>query len=354
MALTRKEKLIEGRRLGPAGHALITGLIALGLATLLNAPSLLETAERQPLGRTRSLAVGVMDPIAGLSDMLFLDRPRKLVDEALGRGPEPPAARGEPILIQPDDDPPPGTTSAATDSTTTPVTDPITTTIPPPPPQTREITADAPLGVWIIGDSFVELFGPALRNDIADTGVAEAEVDFRFISGLVRFDYFDWPAHIQDRLPEIGADAVVVMFGGNDGQPMEVDGRELEPDTSEWLELYAGLVGEAMDTMVAGTTRVYWVGLPIMRDERFTERTRGFNAVYAAEAAQRPSVTFVDTFDLFKDSDGEYSRYLRTDSGDLREMRTEDGAHFTWNGAYRLSEFVLETIAAEWDFEEHL
>jgi len=40
---------IEGRRTTPAGLVLVTGLIALGLGTLLNASSLLKTAERQPL-----------------------------------------------------------------------------------------------------------------------------------------------------------------------------------------------------------------------------------------------------------------------------------------------------------------
>ena len=44
---------IEGRRTVPAGLVLVTGLIALGLGTLLNAGSLLKTAERQPLGSTR-------------------------------------------------------------------------------------------------------------------------------------------------------------------------------------------------------------------------------------------------------------------------------------------------------------
>jgi len=31
-----------------------------------------------------------------------------------------------------------------------------------------------------------------------------------------------------------------------------------------------------------------------------------------------------------------------------------DGAHFSWNGAYRLSGFVLGTIADEWGFADQL
>jgi lysophospholipase L1-like esterase len=348
---TRKYLLIEGRRAAAAGHVLVTGLICLGLATFLNAASLLRTAERQPLGATRTLAVGIMSPLAEMSGVLFLDRPRGLVDRALGRvpAPEEPDEPADPVIIHPE-----GWDGGTSTTSTTVPGDTTTTTTTVPAADLREITAAEPLNLWIIGDSFVELFGPALENDAADTGVMETEVDFRFISGLVRSDYFDWPAHIEQRLPEVQPDAVVVMFGGNDGQPLTWQGVELQPDTPEWLEIYHMLVGEAMDTLLVGTTRVYWVGLPIMRDDRFTERVIGFNEVYREEAAKRPGVVYVDIFDLFKDENGEYSTYLRTESGDLLDMRMEDGAHFSWNGAYRLSGFVLEAIAADWGFTNRL
>ncbi len=72
------------------------------------------------------------------------------------------------------------------------------------------------------------------------------------------------------------------------------------------------------------------------------------------EAARRPGVVYVDIFPLFQDENGEYSTYLTNSSGDLLEMRYDDGAHFTWNGAYRLSGFVLRTIAEEWGFADTL
>jgi hypothetical protein len=348
MTQPRKYTIIEGRRAWAAGHVLVTGLVCLGLATFLNAASLLKTAERQPLGATRTVAVGIMNPLAEMSDALLLDRPRRLVDEALGRYTPPtdqPAVAADPVVIHPEGWNPSSTTTTSIPGETTTTAAPA---------DLREITAAEPMKLWIIGDSFVELFGPALENDAADTGVMETEVDFRFISGLVRSDYFDWPAHITQRLPEVQPDAVVVMFGGNDGQPLTWEGRQLQPDTPEWLEVYHGLVGEAMDVLLTGTTRVYWVGLPIMRDDRFTQRVIGFNRVYEEEAAERPGVVYVDIFDLFKDENGEYSTYLRNSNGDLLDMRMEDGAHFSWNGAYRLSQFVLEVIAADWGFTDRL
>jgi hypothetical protein len=35
-------------------------------------------------------------------------------------------------------------------------------------------------------------------------------------------------------------------------------------------------------------------------------------------------------------------------------MRTEDGAHFSGNGAARLANFVLAAIAGEWNFTDDL
>jgi len=343
----RKQPTIQGRRQQPAGVVLVAVVIGLALGTLLNAGSLLKTAERQPLGTTRSLAMGVMEPIAEVADLVQLDLPRNLMDRALGRAPAEPdgATEPPPTILQPVNT---STTSPTAGSSTT-------TTAPAAAGDLRTPTPDDPMFLWVIGDSFMELAGPALVNDSFDTGVMGAEVDFRFISGLVRSDYFDWPAHIEARMPELEPDAVVVMFGGNDGQPLVRDGEELQPDTPEWLEVYATLVGEAMDTILdGGAARVYWLGLPIMRSDEFTRRVIGFNEVYEAEAAKRPAVEYVSLFELFQDDNGEYSTFLRDDDGDLEEMRSDDGAHFTWPGAYRLSGYVLEIVAEEFGFADRL
>jgi hypothetical protein len=334
----------------PAGHVLVTGLVCFGLATFLNAGALLETAERQEFGTAmRDVTVGVMDRVHQMSEVLLLDRPRAALDRALGRAddPAPDPEPTEPTVLRSLETQAGGTggdDAAATATTTTTL----------PPPATRAATESDPVKLWVIGDSFVELFGPALGNDADATGVIVPEVDFRFESGLIRDDYFDWPEHMQSRLPVVEPDMVVVTFGGNDGQPIVVDGVLLEPETPAWLDVYHERVGEAMDVLLTGTTRVYWIGLPIMPSDEFNQRVLTFNEVYRSEAALRPGVTYIDVFDLFKDENGEYSKYLRTESGDLVEMRSFDTYHYSWNGAYRLSEFVLETIAPDWGFTDRL
>ena len=198
--------------------------------------------------------------------------------------------------------------------------------------------------MWVIGDSFIELFGPALVNRTLDTGVIDAEVDFRYVSGLSRPDYFDWPAYINQELPDLEPDVAVVMFGGNDAQDVELAGERFDVGTDAWLDLYCTRVAEAMDALLAGVDHVYWIGLPIMKSDRFTANAVMMNGAYEAEASHRPRVTYISSFDLFADEDGEYNAYL-----DGKLMRYTDGAHFVWNGAYRLADAVLPVVAADWD-----
>jgi hypothetical protein len=309
-----------------AGHVLIVMVVALLGGALLNAQAILRTAETQELGTGRSVALAFAEPLASVSSFLQLDEPRTAVDEVLGRG----GPRRDTSI------------AVATTTTTVPTVTPDSTTTTTR-PALRPVTIADPLDLWIIGDSFVELFGPALVNRSTDTGVIDATVDFRFISGLSRPDYFDWPAYIAEQLPEVSPDAVVVQFGGNDAQTVAVGGERFELGTDAWVALYATRVAEAMDILVTGTERVYWVGLPIMESETFTANVLKMNAVYEAEAALRPRVTYIAAFDLFKDETGQFNNYL-----DGQHMRYADGAHYTWNGGYRLADAVLPAIAEDW------
>ena len=245
-------------------------------------------------------------------------------------------------------------TPAATASTTASITTPApattsgasgpasSTTV----PGLRPITSESPLVLWAIGDSFLELFGPALVNRCADTGLIEASVDFRYVSGLSRPDFFDWPAYIAEQLPVLNPDAVVVMFGGNDAQDVELGGERFNVGTDAWAELYAARVGEAMDVLLTGVDRVYWIGLPIMKSDRFTANAQTMNRAYQAGAEARPGITYISSFELFQDEDGDYNAYL-----DGKLMRFTDGAHFVWNGAYRLADAVLPVVASDWELE---
>ncbi|MGZ5382519.1 MAG: SGNH/GDSL hydrolase family protein [Acidimicrobiia bacterium] len=333
--MTYQPRRLQPRRRSPAGHVLLAVVVALGLGSLLNARSLERTAENLPYGTTRSVAVAVAGPLRSISSFLYLDRPRQALDSLVGRStadPEPPIATS------------PGSTTPSSTSTTS-------STIPDQQVPLRTPTADDPLKVWIIGDSLMELLGPSIVNEGDQSGVIDAEVDFRFVSGLTRRDFFDWPAYAAEQLPVVQPDVVIGMFGGNDGQDANVDGVIVERWTPEWIEFYGGRVGEAMDAFTSEGSRLYWIALPIMANDLFSDHVQLMNDVYREEAAKRPAVFVIESWDLFTDESGNYSAYLASDSGTLELMRYGDGVHFTWAGAARLAAVVFDQMHSDWSGE---
>jgi len=322
-----------------ARRVIVTVIIGLVLGSLLNAQSLLATAERQPFGWQRDVAVGVAQPLASLSAALRLDRPRVLLDQALGRGD---------VVVDPTPEPPAPTAAPTADPTSTPTPEPERT----PGPfglDRGPVTAGEPLRVWIAGDSMVEIqFAMALEDVSRGTELAEVVgVDYDRGSGLSRPDYIDWPARLAQTSRTEDIEVMVIYFGGNDAQPLQIDGVVREPEDQEWQDEYRSRVSDLMDQLNDAGHHVFWMGLPIPRSDRMVVRFGILNEIYSSEAAERGGVSYVDVWDLFAGPGGTYAQYLTDDNGELRQMRLDDGIHFSTWGAYRAARPALAQILDE-------
>ena len=343
-----------------AGHVIVAVVIALLVGGLLNAQDLLATAERQPFGWQRDVAVGMAGPVARFSAALGLDRPRDAIDTALGRGDdgapvidEGADSGGAPIIAAPETDAeadPAATATATPEVTTTP-----TETEPAGPMglDRGPVTAADPLQMYIGGDSMVEIqFGTALQDLADDTGMIEVPaIEFDRGSGLTRPDFVDWPAKLRDASASIDPDVMVVYFGGNDAQPMKIDGTVYDIQDQEWQDEYRSRVSDLQDQLVEAGHHVYWMGLPIPRDESMVTKFGILNDIYASEADTRDGVTYVDVWDLFAGPDGRYSEFLVDDDGDEADMRLGDGIHLTTAGAYRAARPTIARIIEDFDIE---
>ena len=76
----------DGRRLSTAGHALVVCALALVFAALLTAPGMHKSAFNRQPGTQRDVALALTAPLADVSHALLLDRPRHLLQSAIGRG----------------------------------------------------------------------------------------------------------------------------------------------------------------------------------------------------------------------------------------------------------------------------
>ena len=313
----------------PAGQVIAVTLLALVIGLVLNAPDIRRTAERQEAGWKRDVAITMIQPFDWFARTLRLDAPHNLVDAVIGRQDEI------------------GPSSTTTTTAPAPAATPETTTTTA--PSRREITATDPLRMFIGGDSMVGQFGPMLENTAEAGGLVEVtEVLYEFSSGLTRPDFLDWPVRLREIREAQDPDVIVLFFGGNDAQAIQIDGTWHEFGSDTWLTEYRARVGDLMAELDEDGRDVYWMGMPIVRSEDFRQKVEVLNEIYRSEAERFERVNFVDSWPVFTGADGGFSEYLTDADGDLVDMRLNDGIHLTTAGGVRLAEVTFGVIADNW------
>jgi uncharacterized protein len=270
------------------------------------------------------VARGFVAPVRGLSHATRLNRPRARIEEAIGRGPAPGSGPVEQVTV---------------------------TTLPPakPPPAVvlRRPTKQAPLRLWVGGDSMAQEMGSSVVQDAGERGTITSTLDYRISTGLTRPDYFNWPVHLRDDVLPTKPQVMVVMFGANDAQAMLVNGTAYNVRTPEWQAEYRHRVATTMDLLHGDGRLVIWIGQPRMRADGFDERMQILDGIYASEAASRPWVRFLDSRPVLAPEGGGYSAYLPGADGQPELARQGDGIHLSRFGADRLSDAVYRVLDQE-------
>src|SRR5262249_47535897 len=107
-----------------------------------------------------------------------------------------------------------------------------------------------------------------------------------------------------------------------------------------------------MDTFVGtgpAPRTVYWLGVPTLGTQSMNRGAQAIDALVSAEALKGGTkVIFVDTYRMFSDSSGGYSRDVVDESGKTIEARIDDGVHFTADVAAYLARAVFALLDARW------
>ena len=201
---------------------------------------------------------------------------------------------------------------------------------------------DRPLAMYVGGDSISRDLGEGLAR-VTPADLVRIDLDPRPATGLSRPDFFDWAQHLAGVLTESVPDVIVVLFGANDFQNVEHEGELLDRFGEEWLELYRARVDRIMTLLSQPDTQTVWVGQPPVREPRLSGGLERLNTVYEEVAADHPRVTYVDTWALFSDGEGDYA-----DEIDGVRLRREDGVHLTIDGGNRLAAAVWAVIGPAW------
>ena len=212
----------------------------------------------------------------------------------------------------------------------------------PTPTALRAPTAKAPLRMAAYGESVGG--GTLLGIKLLTEQRKDIKVH-RFVkvaTGLTRPDFFDWPAYLKQDVDKRKQpfEAVLLMFGANDGQDTKVDGKQLAFGTGSWKTMYAQRVGEVMDLYLErGVRKIYWAGMPRMGIGWFNDRMELMNGIYKTEVAKRaPEAEYIDAWTVV---DAPAKTYQA-------EYRQEDGVHLTVDGGVKLAKAVLAAVAEDW------
>lgn len=356
----------EGNAGVRASTAALICILGLALAVLLNAETLQESASSGTIGPEREIRVAAWGEAADISRAIGTDRIRSEAESALGRDRSLSAERpgaNEPARFQlgsttalhgPSTAAPgssatalPGPSATGGDPGRAPVGDDrvpagaVTSPADSVDPYQRrrstiEISERNPLRVLVMGDSMIEAVGLSVRRMAAEMDMVDVEVDFRVATGFTRPEYFDWNRHLDERLADRPPDATLVMFGANDAQSMDVDGRVVERFSDEWLAVYRDRVSRAMDSLESQVAFSWWAGLPPMRDGAFNDKMLQLNEIFRSEAEGRIGIFYLPTDAMFGPP-GLYSPYLTSPDGSSTSARSGDGIHFEIGGADRLN-----------------
>jgi hypothetical protein len=225
------------------------------------------------------------------------------------------------------------------------------------PPAAAPATVPAPLGertpddgvftIYVLGDSLAEgLWGSLYRTLQRDPRFNVVNGAKRS-SGICRPGFYDWPKAVDTMLEEQPVDAVVFAVGINDQLPMETaDGKRVGYPTDPWKVEYQARLAVIMHKLVGAAVPTFWVGLPIMRDKVHANHARMLNEFFAAVTLAE-GVTYIPTWDMTADENGEFSTYLPDQDGRKRMMRANDGIHFTSTGYDLLGRAILASMASE-------
>jgi hypothetical protein len=220
------------------------------------------------------------------------------------------------------------------------------------PVQPDDAAPQEPRTVLILGDSLAATgFGALLEEKLDAHPDVVCYRKAKSASGLARPDFYDWfdqgVRQVEFRKPDL----VIVVMGGNDGQdlPAWKGSSRVNWDTPGWPGAYRARVddflGKITEPVEGGdAANVLWLGLPKMGMRSLEKKLVLIRQIQQeAVAALGSGAVYLDTTQFLVDEKGELIVSAPV-QGKTRELRAEDGIHFTMSGSEYLADKVYPEI----------
>ncbi|WP_179853407.1 SGNH family hydrolase [Bartonella doshiae] len=162
-------------------------------------------------------------------------------------------------------------------------------------------------------------------------------------SGLVRTDHYSWKNNISQLIDINKPDAIVMMIGANDNQPIIDTHSTFNTEQPEWLNIYKQRIIEIVESLHTSGKRWIWIGQPAFGNENLTQKMRIFNALYKQEVEEEGGY-FIDIWNSFIDEQGQFSFSGYDINGNVVRLRTNDGINLTSEGKEKLASYLEKKL----------
>ncbi|EOA6143226.1 GDSL-type esterase/lipase family protein [Campylobacter coli] len=193
-----------------------------------------------------------------------------------------------------------------------------------------------------IGDSLMQGVAIALNRDLIDLGLKANDLS-KQNTGLSYKSYFDWAKATKEAFaknPNIKY--LVVLLGANDPWDIKKGGVYHRFGSDNWIDIYTYRVNEIINIAKQHHAKILWFEIPPVKKNELNEKIQILNKIYSEEILKNKQI-FINT-KLFFSVNDEFSTYIKNENNKSIKMRTDDGIHFTSNGAKEMSKLLLQHI----------
>ncbi|EFB0366249.1 DUF459 domain-containing protein [Campylobacter coli] len=193
-----------------------------------------------------------------------------------------------------------------------------------------------------IGDSLMQGVAIALNRDLIDLGLKANDLS-KQNTGLSYKSYFDWAKATKEAFAKnLNIKYLVVLLGANDPWDIKKGGIYHRFGSDSWIDIYTYRVNEIINIAKQHHAKILWFEIPPVKKNELNEKIQILNKIYSEEILKNKQI-FINT-KLFFSLNDEFSTYIKNENNKSIKMRTDDGIHFTSNGAKEMSKLLLQHI----------
>ncbi|MEO6729468.1 MAG: DUF459 domain-containing protein [Candidatus Dojkabacteria bacterium] len=200
----------------------------------------------------------------------------------------------------------------------------------------------------IFGDSMMQQgIGSSLENGLLAGKVSGVTREAIQSTGLLHPDRLDWFKEAASLADQTHPAVAIVMLGLNDLDNIydAATGRSYLYGNDDWKLAYAQKVDQMLNLLIneKGIKKVFWIGLPIAREDNWNYGINIENEVFKSVASRYINAVYIDTTARFAVNGG-YSETVTDDAGNTQFARQFDGIHMNLFGGQVMADYILNIM----------